>query len=422
MIRKTFLAFSLTAAFVLGAVPGLLPAAVQAADLESITFTREAPGVAFDVRIRGEFGNEAFTLREPERLVIDVSPVENIAAADQTEVNAGGVLRVRVGRFQADVARLVFDLDGPGVMYRIDRTGEGLKITFWKEDKSVPKPEEKPAAPAEPKAEPQARPEKPAAAPPAPAVAPRQERPAEEPDERPETTAAPAPSGEGPERGFFVSLGGGIGSFLNPESTVTRNFPINGKEGTAVSAFTPKLNTPAALSFGRYVTLQEMHIKLGLDLEYWNFNSEGSHVFAVPHPFLADTDRTLEQTNTFRSYFTAVTAFALVRIYRNDTLTVAAGPEIGFASGKYRLLDVIDIADGPPYTEAELSIREITYADTSASSLVAGFRAGFEYALSEKLSLILDVKATYFSPEIAELSGKIGLSQAGAILGIQYNF
>ncbi len=188
------------------------------------------------------------------------------------------------------------------------------------------------------------------------------------------------------------------------------------------SVYTPKLNTPAALSFGRYVRLQEMNIKLGLDLEYWNFKSEGAHTFTVPHPFLADTDRTLDQTNSFRSYFTAFSAFALVRVFTNDTLTVAVGPELGFASGKYKFLDVIDIADGPPYTEAELDIREITYADQSASSLLAGLRAEFEYTLSAKLSLILDVKATYFSPEIGELSNKIGLSQAGVLLGIQYNF
>lgn len=410
MARKRMFAISLLAGLVLGVVPGFRPAPLQASDLESITFVKEAPGVVFTARIRGEFGNEAFMLREPDRLVIDVSPVEKIAAAEQTEVNAGGVLRVRTGRFQADVARLVFDLEGPGVMYRIDRTAEGLKVTFWEEDGSVPKPVEKPAAPAEPKTEPRPETQKPVEVPPAPAAA------------RPSATPAPVAAGEEPERGFFVSLGGGIGTFLSPESTLTRSFPINDREGTVESVYTPKLNTPAALSFGRYVRLQEMNIKLGLDLEYWNFRSEGAHVFTVPHPFLADTDRTLEASNSFRSYFTAVTAFALVRVYTNGALTVSAGPEIGFASGKYRFLDTIDIADGPPYTEAELSLREITYADTSASSLVAGFRAEFEYALSTKLSLVLDVKATYFSPEIGELADKLGLSQTGAILGIQYGF
>jgi hypothetical protein len=425
MTSKKLLVFLLAAAFALGALPCLRPAALQAADMESIAFAKEAPGVVFTVRIRGEFGNEAFMLREPERLVIDVSPIENIAAADQTEVNEGGVLRVRTGRFQADVARLVFDLDAPGVMYRIDRTAEGLKITFWKEGAGVPAPGAKPAAPAkpkvEPKLEPQAKPEEPAETPPSPATPPR-EKPAEKPADRPATIAAPVIAAAESERGFFASLGGGIGAFLSPESTVIRSFPINDREGTAESVYTPKLNTPAALSFGRYIRLQEISLKLGLDIEYWNFKSEGAHVFTVPHPFLADTDRTLEQANSFRSYFTAVTAFALARIYTNGTLTVAAGPEIGFASGKYRLLDTIDIADAPPYTEAELSIREVTYADTSASSLIAGFRAEFEYVLSAKLSLILDVKATYFSPEITELSKKIGLSQAGAIVGIQYNF
>ncbi len=144
MTRKKLLVFALVAGFALGVVPGLRPAALQAADLESIAFVKEAPGVVFTVRLQGEFGSEAFMLREPDRLVIDVSPIEKLAAAEQAEVDAGGVLRVRTGRFQADVARLVFDLEGPGVMYRIDRAAEGLKVTFWKEDGSVPRPEEKP--------------------------------------------------------------------------------------------------------------------------------------------------------------------------------------------------------------------------------------------------------------------------------------
>ena len=358
------------------------------------------------MRVQGEFGNEAFTLGEPERLVIDLSPIAEIRARDLPEINAGGVLGVRIGRFQADVARLVFDLDGPGVMYRIDRTADGLKITFWKKDKGALKP--KPVAPARPSTVPP-KPEKPATAPPAPAAAPR-----EKPVERP--PAIPAAAAGNGERGFFVLVGGGIGTFLSPETALTRRFTINDREGRADSVYTPKLNTPAALSFGRYVGLQDMHLKVGIDLEYWNFRNEGAHVFTVPHPFLDDTDRTLEATNSFRSYFTAVSLFTLVRIVANETLTVAVGPEIGFASGKFRLIDGIDIQDGPPYTEAELSVREITYEDKSLSSVLAGVRAAFEYDLSSRLSLVLDVKALYFSPEIGELTSKIGLSQAGAIL------
>jgi hypothetical protein len=357
------------------------------------------------VRIRGKFGNEAFTLRQPERLVIDVSPVDGISTPPQIEIAAGGVLRVRTGRFQADVARIVFDLEGPGVKYRIDRTAEGLRITFWKEGERALKPDEKPAA------------AEPPPTPPAPIAVPETR-----PTQPPAVTPAPVAASEEPEKGFFVLLGGGVGTFLSPESTFTRSFPINGKQGTAESIYKPKLNTPAVLSFGRYVRLQDMSIKLGLDLEYWNFKNDGAHLFTVPHPFLADTDRTVKATNSFRSYFTAVSAFGLVRVFTNGALTVLAGPEFGFVFGKYKFLDTIDIADAPPYTEAEVSVRELTYAGKTASSLLAGLRAGFEYALSAKLSLILDIKAAYVSPEIADLLNKLGLSQASAVIGIQYSF
>lgn len=405
MKRKRLFAVSLMAGLVLWAAPGLRPSALQASDVESISFAKEGPTVTVAVRIHGKFGNEAFTLRQPERLVIDVSPVDGISTPPQIEIAAGGVLRVRTGRFQADVARIVFDLEGPGVKYRIDRTAEGLRITFWKEGERALKPDEKPAA------------TEPPPTPPAPIAVP-ETRPAQPPAVNP----VPVAASEEPEKGFFVLLGGGVGTFLSLESTFTRSFPINGKQGTAESIYKPKLNTPAVLSFGRYVRLQDMSIKLGLDVEYWNFKNDGAHLFTVPHPFLADTDRTVEATNSFRSYFTAVSAFGLVRVFTNGALTVLAGPEFGFIFGKYKFLDTIDIADAPPYTEAEVSVRELTYAGKTASSLLAGLRAGFEYALSAKLSLVLDLKVAYVSPEIADLSNKLDISQAGAVIGIQYNF
>ena len=416
MRRNRLLAISLAAGILLWALPGPASASPVATDLVSVTFVKEAPGVVFSVLIRGEFGNEAFKLREPDRLVVDISPIDGMPAPEQSEINAGGVLRVRTGRFQADVARVVFDLDGPDVLYRIDRTADGLKVTFWKEGAVAAKPEAKPLPPAEPKPAPKAE-EKPPAP---PATPPR--KPAEAPIQETAMEPAPAPGFERTEKGFFAALGVGIGTFLSTETPFLRSFAINGKQGTAESIYTPKLDTPAALSLGKYVRLQDMDIKLGLDVEYWNFKSEGRHVFTIPHPLLADSERTLETTNAFRSYFTSVSAFALVRLFSRGALTVRLGPEIGYATGKYKFLDVIDIADGPPFTEAELSIRQVTYADKTASSVLAGLRAGFEYDLSSKLSILLDVKALYFSPEIGELSSKLDLSQAFALLGIQYNF
>jgi hypothetical protein len=165
-----------------------------------------------------------------------------------------------------------------------------------------------------------------------------------------------------------------------------------------------------------------MSVKQGLDIEYWNFKNDGTHVFSIPNPVAVDAVRTLSQTSSFRSYFTAVSAFGLFRVFTNEALTVLAGPELGYVFGKYKFLDVIDIEDRAPYTEAEASIREVTFADKTTSSLLAGVRAAFEYALSAKLAIVLDIKVQYVSPEISELSNKLGLSQAGVVVGIQYNF
>lgn len=417
MTRKRLLAISLLAGFVLLAAPGLRPSALQAAEVVSISFAKEGPGVAVTVRISGQFGNEAFTLRDPERLVIDVSPIDGISAAEKTDINESGVLQVRTGRFQVDVARIVFDLEGPGLMYRIDRTDDGLKVTFWKEGTGALRAEAPAPAAAPPAAPPTAVAEKPAEAPPAPVAAPVTAPPA-----KPAVAPAPVPVGGEVEKGFFVMLGGGVGTFLSTESTFVRSFPINGREGTAVSTYAPKLNTPAVLGVGRYVRFQDMDIKAGLDFEYWNFKSDGTHVFTIPHPYISDADRTLTATSSFRSYFTSISAFGLVRIFTNGAFTASAGPELGYVFGKHKFLDVIDIADHAPYTEAEVSIREVTYAEKTASSILAGIRGSFEYELSSKLSLVLDLKAIYVSPEIGELSNKLVLSQAGAVLGIQYNF
>ncbi|HEX2696045.1 MAG TPA: hypothetical protein VHP61_09840, partial [Acidobacteriota bacterium] len=207
-------------------------------------------------------------------------------------------------------------------------------------------------------------------------------------------------------------------------SVFTQTFTVSETQaqGTAESTYKPKLNTPAVLNFGRYIRFQDMSVKLGLDVEYWNFKNDGTYVFTVPNPVVADGARTLNQANSFRSYFTSVSAFGLVRVFKNGALTILAGPELGYVFGKYKFLDVIDIEDNAPYTETDASIREVTFADKTASSLLAGVRAEFEYALSAKLSIVLDLKAAYVSPEIAELSNKLGLSQAGAVIGIQYKF
>jgi hypothetical protein len=396
------------------AAPCLAAKTAAVSNLSAITFLKTDMGVQITIVVNGDFSNDVFRLTEPERLVMDLTPVDKVSVAPQVDVNAGGVLRVRTGQFKPRVARLAFDLETPAIGYKIERIAEGLKITFREEGESkAPQPAERVAQPVvktEPPAE--VKTEAKEETKPAPVTPPQ--------IVAPPPAVSPAVPAEGPS--FFVQIAGGIGTFLQPESTFTRTFPINGRNGTADEIFKMKMNTPASLSVGLNVRLLDIPAKVGLAFEYWNFKSDGTFRFSVPHPFLEDTVRTLSAANQFRSYFASVSAYSIFHLFSSGALQVMAGPEIGYATGKFKLLDTIDIADSAPYTEAELSIRSLTYKDRTVSSFWAGLRIGIEYAFSEHLAGVLNLRGVYLSPEIGELSNKLVLSQVQAMIGVQYSF
>lgn len=386
------------------------PAAVS--ELTAIRAVKSGTAVEVMIVVSGDFSNDVFRLTEPERLVMDLTPVDKISVPPLTEINAAGVLRVRTGQFKPQVARLAFDLETPAISYKIERIVEGLKITFRKEGEAAPAaPETKPA---EPVVQPQVKIE-----PAAEAKAEVKDQPRPAPVAAPPSPRATIPA-EGP--GFFVQLGGGIGTFLQPQSAFSRTFPINGKNGTAGETYKMKMNTPAALSAGMNLRILGAPAKVGLAVEYWNFKNDGALTFSVPHPFLNDTPRTLAQASTSRSTFTSVSGYAIFHLFANGGLSFLAGPEIGYATGKFKFLDAIAINDGPPYTEAQLSIQSLTFKDESVSSLWAGVRIGIEYAFTAHLAGVLNLRGLYFSPEISELSNKLVLSQFQAMIGVQYSF
>jgi len=375
---------------------------VEVSDLQEITFVKAGAAVEVSIRVRGEFGSDVFKLTEPERLVFDVSPIDTISAAPQVEINYGGVLRVRTGKFKTMVARLVFDLETAAVNYRIDRTEAGLKITFWKEVADALLPDEKTEIP------------------PAPKPSEAEVRPAAKPEPEAEVRPAALPSKD--ERGFFVQIGGGVGTFLKSTTTFDKFFPLYSAQGERTETYELKLNTPSFLSFGKYIKALDVPVKLGLGVEYWNFKSDGAFEFAVPHPFLPDSPRTLALTSKFRNYFTSVSVFGLFQVFSNGRLTMFAGPEIGYAFGKYKFLDTVEFDDQPPFMDDDVTITSITYLEKSISSFWAGVQASFEYSFSRSFSLLLNLRALYLNPEIKELSSLFNLSQAHALLGFQYNF
>ena len=380
----------------------VFPSPVEVSDLQEITFVKAGAAVEVSIRVRGEFGSDVFKLTEPERLVFDVSPIDTISAAPQVEINYGGVLRVRTGKFKTMVARLVFDLETAAVNYRIDRTEAGLKITFWKEVADALLPDEKTEIP------------------PAPKPSEAEVRPAAKPEPEAEVRPAALPSKD--ERGFFVQIGGGVGTFLKSTTTFDKFFPLYSAQGERTETYELKLNTPSFLSFGKYIKALDIPVKLGLGVEYWNFKSDGAFEFAVPHPFLPDSPRTLALTSKFRNYFTSVSVFGLFQVFSNGRLTMFAGPEIGYAFGKYKFLDTVEFDDQPPFMDDDVTITSITYLEKSISSFWAGVQASFEYSFSRSFSLLLNLRAFYLNPEIKELSSTFTLSQAHALLGFQYNF
>jgi len=410
MIKARVFVLIVLADLLAGSGSYIFSSRVEVSDLQEITFVKAGATVEVSIRVRGEFSNDVFKLTEPERLVFDISPIDTISAAPRMEINFGGVLRVRTGKFKTQVARLVFDLETAAVNYSIVRTNDGMKVTFWKEGEEASPPSEKTEIP---------QVSKPIEAKPETKLETKAEAP---PEAKPEQKVEPAPLSGGDEKRFFVQIGGGVGTFLKSTATFNRFFPFFGKQGERTETYKLKLNTPASLSVGGYLKALDASVKLGLGIEYWNFKSDGAFKFTVPHPFLHDSSRTLTLSNQFQSYFTSVSAFGLFQIFTNGKLTMFAGPEVGFAFGKYKFLDNVEFDDQPPFFDDDVTINSFTYLEKSISSLWAGVQAGFEYSFSRSFSLLLNLRALYLNPEIKELSSTFNLSQAHAQIGFQYNF
>src|SRR3546814_15052118 len=66
-------------------------------------------------------GVSSFALADPDRIVIDL---EGASAGVSSAAGAGGVAKVRIGQFSADVTRLVIDLDRPMTLSEVTADGD----------------------------------------------------------------------------------------------------------------------------------------------------------------------------------------------------------------------------------------------------------------------------------------------------------
>ncbi len=116
-----------------------------------------APGRAeMVISIRGAIEVRDFILDSPARLVIDVlgATLEPGARGLYDGVNRGGVRNIRTAQYEADVVRVVLELDDLKE-YRIERTSDAIHVSFGSEREflswsSASPADYQPPAPAEP--------------------------------------------------------------------------------------------------------------------------------------------------------------------------------------------------------------------------------------------------------------------------------
>ena len=103
--------------------------------LEKLDLHQSSDFLKAVIGVSGEFGYQHFELKDPSRLVVEISPVGEIRAEASYDINAFGVKAVRTGRFKPDIARIVFDLEETLPSYEIIQVANGIEVVFrWAED------------------------------------------------------------------------------------------------------------------------------------------------------------------------------------------------------------------------------------------------------------------------------------------------
>ena len=108
------------------------PTGVPASQLYGIEVLHAQDGTVIKVAGDGEFDYASFRLQSPERFVVDLAGVTNMASRSSLPVGSDDVDQIRIGQFKArpdPVSRVVFDLNRSSVPV-IERNAEGLIVRF----------------------------------------------------------------------------------------------------------------------------------------------------------------------------------------------------------------------------------------------------------------------------------------------------
>ncbi|HEU4827636.1 MAG TPA: AMIN domain-containing protein [Gemmatimonadales bacterium] len=124
---------SMIAAAAVLATAGSASAALQDGEVTGVS-VQPAPGRAeVVIAVRGAVEVKDFVLRNPDRLVLDLTGAQLSAANVRYDgVIRGGVQNIRYSQYQPDVVRVVVDFDALKD-YAVERDGESIRVSFGSE-------------------------------------------------------------------------------------------------------------------------------------------------------------------------------------------------------------------------------------------------------------------------------------------------
>lgn len=78
-----------------------------------------------------------FELSDPDRIILDISGIDDIKSGRRFEIGEFSVQEIRLGMFKSDTARVVFHVDLSSLRYSVEKTQRGIKIIFVIDDLTV---------------------------------------------------------------------------------------------------------------------------------------------------------------------------------------------------------------------------------------------------------------------------------------------
>ncbi|MGQ9470762.1 MAG: AMIN domain-containing protein [Candidatus Aminicenantales bacterium] len=377
-------------------------------ELTSIRFVQKEDRLEVTVEVKGDFSFDTFSLIGPKRLVLDLSPVENIKASPVLNVNACGVIRIRCGQFKPEVARIVFDLTERVPSHKISRTADGLGLLFWLEEESkaeaiVPEVKEE--------------------------IMTAAAKPAEKPSTKPAPVTPPASASVRAERAVapgtratWIRLQAGLAFFPSSILTINQDLTLYDETGSLSENYKGSLNLVFGAGFGKFLAIKEKQAKLGADFSLWSLSHKGSFVATLPHPFLPSTARTLPFEEKLNNSLFQISAYFLYPVLEKQGLSLWVGPAVGYTFGKFTSLEDFSVEDNPPYSSNDLILSNTVLVEESISDFIFEAKLELNYHLTPRTLFFAQTALSYFNPKVANLGKRARFLQFPLFLGLEFRF